>query len=101
MAEHNQLCKLSRQRGYLLEIPILLVMVIVVASIILPRLPPLGQKITIALAAIPILFFLYYMIVIPGWMPTDTTRLKRPWNLVVFLLLAIPIVVIAVLIVFF
>lgn len=101
MAEHNNLTKRSSQRGYLLEIPILLVMVIVVASIILPKLPPLGQKILIALAAIPILFFLYYMIVIPGWMPTDTTRLKRPWNLVVFLLLAIPIVVIAVLIVFF
>ena len=100
MAESNNLSLHSSQRGYLLEIPILLVMVIVVASIILPKLPPQGQKILIALAAIPILFFLYYMIVIPGWMPNDTSRLKPPWNLVVFLLIAIPIVVVAVLIVF-
>jgi hypothetical protein len=80
------------QRGYLLEIPILFVLVIVILSVLLPNLPPWGQKITIAIAAIPILFFLFYMIVVPGWMPGDKGRLKWPWNWLVFLLVAIPII---------
>lgn len=89
----NSLSSRRLQRGYLLEIPILLMVVGVVMSILIPNLPPLGQKILISIAAAPILFGLYYMIVIPGWMPGDDGRLKWPWNLLVFLLLAAAIVV--------
>ena len=67
-------------------------LVIIAASFIIPKLPPLGQKIGIVVTAIFILFALFYMIVVPGWMPTDTSRLKPPWSWLVFLLIAIPIV---------
>lgn len=83
-------CKL--QRGYLLEVPILIMVVVVILSILVPNLPPLGRKILLCIAAIPILFGLYYMIVIPGWMPSDKARLRPPWNLLVFLLLAAVII---------
>jgi hypothetical protein len=48
------------------------------------------------LAAVPILFALFYMIVIPGWTPGYEGRLKWPWNWVVFILVAIPVVVVVV-----
>lgn len=88
------------QRGYLLEIPILLMVVGVVLSILIPNLPPLGQKIVFGIGAVPILFALFYMIVIPGWTPNYSGRLKWPWNWLVFLLVAIPICTIVVLIIF-
>lgn len=82
----------SRQRGYLLEIPILLVVSVVILSAILPNLPPMGQKILIGIFAVPVLFFLYYMIVVPGWMPGDKARLRPPWNMVLFLIVAAAVV---------
>jgi hypothetical protein len=95
----NNLSSRQLQRGYLLEIPILLAVVVVILSIVIPELPPLGQKIAFALAAVPILFALFYMIVIPGWTPDYTGRLKWPWNWLVFLLVAIPIIAVVVMIV--
>lgn len=77
-----------RQAGYLLEVPLILAATVIVVSIVLPMLPPLGQKILLALAAIPVLFALFYMIVIPGWQPDTSGRLRWPWNWVVFLLIA-------------
>ena len=88
----NKLSSRRLQRGYLWEIPFLFTLVVVGLSALLPHLPPWGQKIAIAIAAVPILFFLFYMIVIPGWMPSDEGRLKWPWNWLVFLLVAIPII---------
>ena len=77
------------QRGYLLEIPLLLAVVGIGVSILLPYLSPLGRKILLGMAVTPILFCLYYMIVIPGWTPNSDGRLKQPWNILVFLLLAV------------
>lgn len=96
----DKLSSRQLQRGYLLEIPILFAGVVIVMSIIIPKLPPLGQKIAFVIAAILILFFLFYMIVIPGWTPCYEGRLKWPWNWVVFLLVAIPIISVVVLILF-
>jgi hypothetical protein len=76
------------QRGYLLEIPILVVVALVVLSVLMPVLPPLGQQVLVCLVAAVVLFGLFYMIVIPGWMPTDTHRLRPPWSILVFLLVA-------------
>ncbi len=81
----------SRQGGYLYEVPLLMVAVTLIVSLLFPRLPPAGQKGLIGVAALAILFGLYYMIVMPGWMPGDR-RLKPPWNLLVFLLVAAAIV---------
>ena len=88
------------QRGYLLEIPILLVLAIVILSIVIPHLNKVGQKIAAVIGAIPVLFALFYMIVTPGWMPGDRTRLKPPWSWIVFLLVAIPVIAVVVMIVF-
>jgi hypothetical protein len=92
----NDLSPHRRQCGYLLEIPLLFIAVVVILSIVLPMLPEWGQKVAIVLAAIPILFALFYMIVIPGWTPDYEGRLKWPWNWVVFILVAIPVVVVVV-----
>jgi len=92
----NNLSSRQRQGGYLLEIPILLLLIIVVVVILISHLSPFGQKILISIAAVPILFALFYMIVIPGWMPSDSTRLRPPWNWLVFLLVATLIVTVVV-----
>jgi hypothetical protein len=96
----NRLSSRQRQRGYLLEIPLLFIALVVILSIVLPILPPWGQKVAIVLAAVPILFALFYMIVIPGWTPDYAGRLKWPWNWVVFVLVAIPVVVVVVAFIF-
>jgi len=75
-----------------MEIPILLVLIIIVSVIVIPQLSPFGQKILLSIAVVPVLFALFYMIVIPGWMPSDKARLKWPWNWLVFLTIAILIV---------
>lgn len=85
-----------RQNGYMLEIPLLLVVVMLVMAFLLPSLSPLGRKIAIVTAAAPILFCLYYMIITPGWQPNKSGRLKPPWNWLVFLLWAAGIVMIVV-----
>lgn len=71
-----------------MEIPIMLAVVGVVAALVLPHLSPFGAKVFIGIALLPVLYFLYYMIVIPGWMPSDTNRLRPPWSVVVFTLVA-------------
>jgi len=81
-----------RQQGYLFEIPLLLVVVGVVLAILLPNLSALGQRILSVIAVPIVLFCLYYMIVVPGWTPDDTGRLKPPWSLLLFLLIAVPII---------
>ena len=64
-----------RQRGYMLEVPILLTVLVLGAAFLLPVLPPFWRKVFIATAAVPVLFCLYYMIVIPGWSPYRNNRL--------------------------
>jgi len=93
----NMLPSRRHQRGYLMEIPILFVIIVIVLSVLLPELSRTGQKIAVGIAAIPILFALFYMIVIPGWTPGNEGRLKWPWNWLVFLLIATPIAAVVVL----
>lgn len=77
------------QRGYLMEVPLILMAVGVAVAILFQILPPIGQKILLVLALVPVLLALYYMIVIPGWTPNAAGRLRAPWNLLVFVLVAI------------
>jgi len=93
----NMLSLRRFQRGYLLEIPVLFVIIVIVLSALLPELSRTGQKIVMGVAAIPILFALFYMIVIPGWTPGNEGRLKWPWNWLIFLLIAAPIAAVVVL----
>ena len=74
---------LWRQRGYLMEIPLILAVVVMGVFILLPMLPPLGRKVLMVVAAFPVLFCLYYMIVIPGWRP-NPSRLGPKVRIVIF-----------------
>ena len=71
-----------RQCGYLLEIPLLVALVVIVAVVIGPMLPPLGQKLVVIAAALVVIAGAYYDLVIPGWRPTP--RLAPPWSWIVF-----------------
>lgn len=73
------------QRGYLLEMPIMLFIVVVVLAILMPRLPLSGQKILLVVAGVAILFCLFYMMVVPGWMPGESGRGRRVWRVALFL----------------
>jgi hypothetical protein len=73
------------QRGYLLEIPLILFVVMIALALVMPRLSLIGQKIAIVIAAIPILFCLLYMIVVPGWTPGTHRRGSRVWRITLFL----------------
>jgi hypothetical protein len=73
------------QRGYLLEIPLILFVLVIALSLVMPRLPILGQKIAIVIAAIPIVFCLFYMIVVPGWVPGTQRRAGLILRMTLFL----------------
>ncbi len=78
--------------GYLLEIPLIVMGVVILLAVIIPKLPLPVAKVVVALGGMVILFGLYYMIVIPGWQPGATGRLRWPWNLIVFILIAAVVV---------
>ena len=71
-----------RQSGYLLEIPLIVGLVVIVAVVIGPMLPPLGQKIVVTAVGLVVIAGAYYDLVIPGWRPTP--RLAPPWSWLVF-----------------
>jgi hypothetical protein len=64
---------LSRfQRGYLYEIPLVLLALFLALALILPRLSVFGQKVLLGVTLVPILYCLFYLIVRPG--RTATSR---------------------------
>jgi len=81
------------QRGYLVEIPIILFLLVVVLSIVMPCLPLAGQKALIGIAAVPIVFCLFYMIFAPGWMPGESVGRRHVWRMALFLGCAAMVVV--------
>jgi hypothetical protein len=83
------------QSGYLYEIPLILMAVAVLLAILLPTLPKVAGKVLALAGAVVIIGGLYYMIVIAGWQPGDTSRLRWPWSLVVFLAIALLVVLAA------
>jgi len=76
-----------RQRGYLLEVPIIVALVGLVLAVLVPNLPPSGQKVAVVMAALVFIPCAYYMIVAPGWQP-DARRLRAPWNILAFVAVA-------------
>ncbi|MBP9219665.1 MAG: hypothetical protein KBF29_12585 [Sterolibacterium sp.] len=74
------------QYGYLLEIPIMLMVGGAVVATLFFHLPPVGQKVLVCGMALPLLCCLYYVIVAPGWM-ADKAHLKPTLRLLAFLLL--------------
>jgi hypothetical protein len=84
----------NRQAGYLYEVPLLVMAVIVILTVLLPHLPIVVRKIFAIAGGIVVIAGLYYMIVIPGWQG-NTPRLRRPWSVIIFLIIALFIALIA------
>jgi len=84
-ARDNNLSSRDFQRGYLLEIPIILFVLLIALSLLMPRLSLIGQKIAIGIAAIPIVFCLFYIIVAPGWVPSTHRRTGLILRMTMFL----------------
>jgi len=81
----------KNQMGYMYEVPLIVVAVAIFLITILPKLlkyAVLGKMILVAGALIIIAGF-YYMIVIPGWQPAKTKRLRWPYNIIVFVIIAL------------
>ena len=54
-----------------MEVLILLAVVAIVTAVLLPRLAPIGHKALFMVATAPVLFYLYCLIVTPGWQPGE------------------------------
>ncbi len=76
------------QRGYLLEVPLLLAVVAIVLAIVLPTLPKEGAKVALCIAAVPVLLGLRYMILTPGWTPGNRASIGPILRWALFLPLA-------------
>ncbi len=77
----------SGQRGYLIEIPIAIAAVLVVLAWLIPKLPPAGAKLLAGFGALALCGGAYYMLIVPGWQP-NASRLRSPWNWLVFVVIA-------------
>lgn len=78
----------NKQSGYLLEVPLIMMAVVLLLAILLPILPKIVGKIILVIAALVWISGIYYIIVIPGWQPGNSSRLRYPWSLMVFIALA-------------
>lgn len=82
------------QSGYLLEVPLTMFAAGMLLALLLPLLPEMWGKVLFVAVALVMIWGSYYMIVIPGWQPGNPTRLRWPWNMVLFLFVALLIVVV-------
>lgn len=83
----------KNQAGYMYEVPLIIAAVIILLLVIAPHLikyPVLG-KIAVVIGAVIVTGGLYYMIVIPGWQPSNVRRLRWPVNIIVFCTVALAI----------
>lgn len=76
----------NRQVGYLLEIPLLMMLVVILLAVFLPLFPKIIGKILLIMGALVWIAGSYYMLIIPGWQPETYTksRLRFPWNWLAF-----------------
>jgi hypothetical protein len=77
-----------KQSGYLYGVPVALALIGVALAIIVPLVPPVAAKVVLIAGAVIAIGALYYMIVVPGWLPEQPTRTGRVARLVKFLVLA-------------
>lgn len=75
----------TRQAGYLLEVPLLMMAVGILLAIFLPLLPKIIAKILLLIGVLIWIFGSYYMLIIPGWQPDTSSRLHFPWNWLAFI----------------
>ncbi len=84
------------QRGYLLEIPLIIIVTGVLLAILIPILPKIATQILVVIGAIIFIAGFYYMIVIPGWQP-NTPKLGRIGKLTIFSIISLLIILVTVL----
>ncbi len=73
------------------EFPLMVMGTIVFLTVVLPLLPVLVRKILVIPACAVLIFGLHYMILTPGWQG-NVRHLGRPWNAILFALLALLII---------
>lgn len=81
------------QAGFLLEVPLGLMILGCVLAFVLPKLPPLWAAVLLGFAAAAVCGGLWYMIVTPGWRPGEPRPLRR--RLTVFALSVATVILIA------
>jgi hypothetical protein len=79
------------QRGYLYEIPVVLLAILLAMTLLFPHLSPGWQKILLAIAVLPTLYCVYYVIVRRGWTPAGTHTRHEHRRLGVWLICAIAV----------
>lgn len=67
----------GKQAGYLMEIPLIMVLVGVVLAILVPVLPSVPGKIVMVAGGLVWIVGSFYMWVIPGWLPGESHRMNR------------------------
>jgi hypothetical protein len=82
----------KKQSGYMIEIPIGIALVIFILSVLLPKLPLVAAKALAIMGALLVTAGAFYMLIVPGWQPNSSGRLGRPWNWIVFILIAIALI---------
>lgn len=77
----------KQQTGYLLEVPLLIMVVGMLLAILLPILPKIIGKILLVVGILIWIAGSYYMLIIPGWQPDvyASQRLRFPWNWLAFI----------------
>jgi len=80
------------QRGYLFEIPLIMLAVFVALALVLPHLSVAGRKGLLTVATVPTLGCLFYLIVAPGWARGAQPRGRAAIRLALFLACAAAIV---------
>jgi hypothetical protein len=75
---------LNRQSGYMMEVPLLLMVIGTMLAILLPLLPAIWGKALVICVGLLLIAGLYYMIVIPGWQPDNSGRVRKPYNFILF-----------------
>lgn len=80
----------KRQTGYLLEIPLFMMVVGILLAIFLPLLPKIAAKILLVIGVLIWIAGSYYMLIIPGWQPDvyANQRLRFPWNWLAFIVMS-------------
>lgn len=85
---------MKRQRGYLLEIPLIVITMGILLAILIPILPKIASKILISIGMVILIGGFYYMLIIPGWQP-NAKPLKGIWKWSIFVSISLLLLFIA------
>ena len=70
----------SRQAGYLLEVPLILMATAIILAVLLPSISGVTRQIALSIWVLICSGCLYYMILTPGWRPDDGRGYLPLWR---------------------